>query len=73
MSRLSLSLSFESQSGKIFEDDVVVLVSITSGRISEKKFSIFLCLFKRVLDRGPEQRESKLTVLCLLIIKVLIS
>ncbi len=24
-------------------------------------------LFKRVLDRGPEQRESKMTVLCLLI------
>jgi hypothetical protein len=29
--------------------------------------------FKRVLDRGPEQRESKLTVLCLLIIIILIS
>ncbi len=29
--------------------------------------------FKRVLDRGPEQRESKLTVLCLLIIQKLIS
>jgi hypothetical protein len=29
--------------------------------------------FKRVLDRGPEHRESKLTVLCLLIIIILIS
>ncbi len=29
--------------------------------------------FKRVLDRGPEQRESKLTVLCPLIIMILIS
>jgi hypothetical protein len=29
--------------------------------------------FKQVLDRGPEQRESKLTVLCLLIIIKLIS
>jgi hypothetical protein len=29
--------------------------------------------FKRVLDRGPEQRESKLTVLCMLIIIILIS
>ncbi len=29
--------------------------------------------FKRVLDRGPEERESKLTVLCLLIITILIS
>jgi hypothetical protein len=29
--------------------------------------------FKRVLHRGPEQRESKLTVLCLLIIVILIS
>ncbi len=28
--------------------------------------------FKQVLDRGPEQRESKLTVLCLLIIIILI-
>jgi hypothetical protein len=28
-------------------------------------------LFLRVLDRGPEQRESKLTVLCLLIIIIL--
>jgi hypothetical protein len=30
-------------------------------------------LFKRVLDQGPEQRESNLTVLCLLIIIILIS
>ncbi len=30
-------------------------------------------LFKRVLDRGPEQRESKLTVLCPLIYTVLVS
>jgi hypothetical protein len=29
--------------------------------------------FKRVLDQGPEQRESNLTVLCLLIIIILIS
>jgi hypothetical protein len=29
--------------------------------------------FKQVLDRGPEQRESKLTVLCPLIIRILIS
>jgi hypothetical protein len=29
--------------------------------------------FKRVLDRGPEQRESKMTVLCPLIIIILIS
>jgi hypothetical protein len=29
--------------------------------------------FKQVLDRGPEQRESKLTVLCPLIIIILIS
>ncbi len=29
--------------------------------------------FKQVLDRGPEQRESKLTVLCQLIIIILIS
>jgi hypothetical protein len=28
---------------------------------------------KRVLERGPEQRESKLTVLCPLIIIILIS
>ena len=37
---------------------------------------IFQQLFfwcKRVLDLGPEQRESKLTVLCLLIIIILIS
>jgi hypothetical protein len=31
------------------------------------------CWFKRVLDRGPEQRESNLTVLCPLIIIILIS
>ena len=30
-------------------------------------------LFKLVLDRGREQRESKLTVLCLLVIIILIS
>jgi hypothetical protein len=30
-------------------------------------------VFLRVLDRGPEQRESKLTVLCPLIIIILIS
>ncbi len=30
-------------------------------------------LFKRVLDQGPEQRESKMTVLCPLIIIILIS
>ncbi len=30
-------------------------------------------LLKRVLDRGPEHRESKMTVLCLLIILILIS
>ncbi len=37
--------------------------------------SVFLtfCFFKRVLDWGPKQRESKLTVLCLLIIIILIS
>ncbi len=29
--------------------------------------------FKQVLDQGPEQRESKMTVLCLLIIIILIS
>ncbi len=29
--------------------------------------------FKRILDRGPEQRESKLTVLCQVIIIILIS
>jgi hypothetical protein len=33
----------------------------------------FFCLFKRVPDQGPEQRESNLTVLCLLIIIILIS
>jgi hypothetical protein len=32
----------------------------------------FFCL-KRVLDQGPEHRESKMTVLCLLIIIILIS
>jgi len=34
---------------------------------------VHVFLFKWVLDRGPEQRESKLTVLCLLIIIMLIS
>ncbi len=29
--------------------------------------------FKQVLDQGPEQRESKLTILCPLIIAILIS
>ncbi len=29
--------------------------------------------FKQVLDRGPEQRESKMTVLCPLIIIIFIS
>ncbi len=32
-----------------------------------------LFLFKQILDRGPEHRVSKLTVLCLLIIIILIS
>jgi len=34
---------------------------------------LILFWFKRVQDRGPEQRESKLTVLCPLIIIILIS
>ncbi len=34
---------------------------------------IFVCLFKQVLDLGPEQRESNQTVLCPLIIIILIS
>ncbi len=33
----------------------------------------FSCCFKRVRDQGPDQRESNLTVLCLLIIIILIS
>ncbi len=44
--------------------------------LSNAKFDGFLFLFfwfKRVLDRGPEQRESKLSVLCLLITIILIS
>jgi len=35
--------------------------------------ALFFFWFKRVLDRGPEQREPKFTVLCLLIIIILIS
>ncbi len=35
-------------------------------------YTCFFILFKRVLDRGPEQRESKMTVLCPLIIIILI-
>ena len=34
---LSLGLSFESQSGEVLENNVVVLVSVASGRISGKK------------------------------------
>jgi hypothetical protein len=34
---------------------------------------MFFFGFKRVLDRGPEQRASKLTVLCMLIFIILIS
>ncbi len=36
-------------------------------------FFVFVFWFKRVLDRGREQRESNLTVLCQLIIIILIS
>jgi hypothetical protein len=36
-------------------------------------FGVVFFWFKRVLDRAPEQRESKLTVLCLLILIILIS
>jgi hypothetical protein len=37
--------------------------------------NVFVWFFwlKRVLDRGPEHRESKINVLCLLIIIILIS
>ncbi len=38
---------------------------------NESKYSFFW--FKWVLDRGPEQRESKMTVLCLLITIILIN
>ncbi len=34
---------------------------------------MFFFWLKRVLDQGPEQRESKMTVLCPLIIIILIS
>ncbi len=46
-----------------------------SGRIQRGQLTsnLIVLWFKRFLDRGPEQRESKLTVLCLLIIIVLIS
>jgi hypothetical protein len=36
-------------------------------------FPVVFFWFKRVLDWGPEQRESKMTVLCPLIITILIS
>ncbi len=38
-----------------------------------QKMIVIFFWFKRVLDRGPELRESKLTVLCPLIIITLIS
>ncbi len=40
---------------------------------SSKKCNLWFFWLKQVLDRGPEQRESKLTVLCTLIIIILIS
>ncbi len=48
-----------------------VPTEINLVRYSQNVFFFFW--FKRVLDCGPEQRESKLTVLCLLIIIILIS
>ncbi len=43
----------------------------TFGFVSVLCFVFFL--FKQVPDRGPEQRELNLTVLCLLIIIILIT
>jgi hypothetical protein len=51
-----------------------VTMSLKQG---EKKYDLYnlfnnLLGFKGVVDQGPKQRESKLTVLCLLIIIILI-
>jgi hypothetical protein len=48
---------------------------IGDGEMSKKeqKFQFFFFWFKRVLDQGPEHRESKMTVLWLPIIIILIS
>ncbi len=52
------------------------ILLIEGGGVQELKWRSRIILFfwfKRVPDWGPEQRESNLTVLCLLIIKILIS
>jgi hypothetical protein len=48
------------------------MTRLNEGFIDNFYFFVFFW-FNWVLDRGPEQRESKLTVLCLLIIIILIS
>jgi hypothetical protein len=68
--------------GVIKMTDCVPTVNARDGKtkMKEKKRFFFMKYktlvffwFKRGLDQGPEQRESKLTVLCLLIIIILIS
>jgi hypothetical protein len=42
-------------------------------KAEKAKIIVIFFYLKRVLDRGPEHRESKMTVLCPLIIIILIS
>jgi hypothetical protein len=53
----------------LFLSDALGYPNIKTGNIRKGLFF----WFKRVPDRGPEQRESNLTVFCPLIIKILIS
>jgi hypothetical protein len=68
---------------QLLQSSIKIIILLTFTELSKKlagpwhqfyHFANSLCFFwyKQVLDQGPEQRESNLTLLCLLIIIILI-